>query len=152
MNIKKMIKNNDAKVYLALFLICFIVSLMFRPENKPIKGIEELPEISTFIPNGYSLITCNIKNIKKIKAIIGRQGVVDLFNIHSKKRIAKNIRLIKAPHAEDYGILCPTHLCPVLLKHPDVYAVVKNPNAQNTVISAAKKTTKRQLIFHEEEP
>lgn len=152
MNLKKLIKNNDARIYLALFLMCFILSLLFRPENKVVNNIENLPEISTFIPNGFSLITSNIKNIDKIKSLIGQQGVVDLFHVLSKKRVAKNIRIIKAPHAEDYGILCPTKLCPELLKYSDVYAVVKNPSAQNTVISSTPRKTKRKLIFYEEEP
>lgn len=153
--IKQLIKNNDAKFYLAIFLFCFITSLIFKPENQTPKQLEELSDISTYIPNGYSLITCNIKNIKKITPIIGSQGVVDLYSdqTNSPKLVAKNIRVIKAPHADDYGILCPTPLCPALLKHPEVYAVVKNPKAENTVISATKKIkTKRRLIFYEESP
>lgn len=131
------------------------VYLQFSDILKKEEIKEPVKSVDTFVPKGFVLVAADIGNTADIINIIGAYGVVDLYSYSSSTRlpttlVASAVKIL-SPVSEESSFMAmiPEKYVQNLLEHSGpFYAVIQNPDKQNTQIY--KKKWKTSLVVIEE--
>ncbi|MGE4130806.1 MAG: hypothetical protein AB7F86_04165 [Bdellovibrionales bacterium] len=124
--------------------------LLSSSEKVPAKSISSM---DTHIPRGFVLVPIEVQNFEALDSILGRFGVVDLFQTASDghgphKPIAKNVKLLRAPqNPTRFAVLVPESQAPSILAGSGLfYVVVKRPEEGGTEF-VKKDKQKRSIVY-----
>ena len=146
---KKFIKQNRWWFLGASFLILLIIfnNLIHQP-TKP-EPVEEVADISTFIPKGFRLVPIQVDNYKSLDQILGNYGVVDLYVKSFKgpklkmELVGSGIRAIRAKNgSESIGLLVPKEQVKAILKKEGRFVLTVN-NSQSSGTEFVKTRSER---------
>lgn len=111
-----------------------------------------LTDVDTIIPRGFVLVPIEVKNYESLDSILGKFGVVDLFQPTSTDEnkqilIAKNVRILRAPqNPTQFAVLISENESHRILKSGGIFTVVlKRPNANG--MEFVKDPKKKTIIY-----
>lgn len=134
------------------FLAFLPAILAFWPEASKNNERSAPTDVTTHIPRGFVLIPIEIQNYQALDSILGRFGVVDLFTSQgerSGKPLARNVRLLRAPHnPSQFAALVPESQAEVILAPAaPLTAVIKHTQSAGTEIVNLKPKTRRTIVY-----
>jgi hypothetical protein len=119
--------------------------------------VERAAAVDTLIPKGFVLVPIEVQNYESLDSILGRFGIVDLFQAGSesgpsRRLVARNVRILRAPQN-------PSHFA-VLIREQDVSRVlqlgglftviVKRPRNNGTEFVNTEKPKRRKIVYEGE--
>lgn len=114
--------------------------------------------LDTFIPPGTVLIPIELENYNSVDSILGRYGVVDLFQSDparpgKNQLVARKIKVIRAPqNPSQLAVLVPESEASRFFKENSVFfAAVQNPKETGTAFeeTPTKRQTRQAIVFEE---
>lgn len=135
----------------ALALVTVLGSMVLSPSTQ-IPETHARAEVDTLIPRGFVLVPIEIQNYEALDSIIGRFGVVDLFQSgagETRELVAKNVRILRAPqNPTQFAVLVREAEVSQILKNGGVYTViVKRPEQSGSELVKAAKTKRRKIVY-----
>ncbi len=138
-----------------LALIPILLSLLFRPDTAQSSVMSAArPEVDTYIPKGFVLVPIEVQNYEALDSILGRFGVVDLFQAGAPDRpeqrlVARNVRILRAPqNPSHFAILVGENEVAQVLRFGGQFTVVvKRPEKGGTEFVKELKENKRKIIY-----
>ncbi len=108
--------------------------------------------LSTFIPDGFSLVPIEILNSNGMDSILGRYGTADLFKEGQKNPFMRNVRLVRGIEEDGpWAALVPTDYATILLEAGGRFFVaVKGRSTEPTHFQPKITTSKRSIIYEGE--
>lgn len=105
--------------------------------------------LSTFIPDGFSLVPIEILNSNGMDSILGRYGTADLFKEGQKTSFMRNVRLIRGIEEDGpWAALVPSDYATVLLEAGGRFFVaVKGSSSETTQFKPKIQSSKRAIIY-----
>lgn len=139
----------------ALALIPIVFSLLFRPDAvQPSTASAARADVDTYIPKGFVLVPIEVQNYEALDSILGRFGVVDLFQAGMPERpeqrlVARNVRILRAPqNPSHFAILVSEGEVSKVLRFGGQFTVVvKRPEKGGTEFVKEFKENKRKIIY-----
>ena len=118
-----------------------------RPTEKP-------AAVDTLIPKGYVLVPIEVQNYEALDSILGRFGVVDLFQGgqetgQNQNLVARNVRMLRAPqNPSHFAILIREEEVARILKQGGLFMViVKRPEQSGTEFVNTMKPKRRKIVY-----
>lgn len=105
--------------------------------------------LSTFIPDGFSLVPIEILNSNGMDSILGRYGTADLFKEGHKNPFMRNVRLVRGIEEDGpWAALVPSDFATILLEAGGKFFVaVKGQSSESTQVEARAITPRRTIIY-----
>lgn len=138
-----------------LALIPILFSLLFRPDSSQSSAPSAArADVDTYIPKGFVLVPIEVQNYEALDSILGRFGVVDLFQSATPERpeqrlVARNVRILRAPqNPSHFAILVSEGEVSKVLRFGGQFTVVvKRPEKAGTEFVKDLKENKRKIIY-----
>ena len=138
-----------------IYIIGAIFSIGFTwviiPDSQ--KEVSNIPKsLDTYIPEGFVLVPIEVKNYESLDLVIGKFGVVDLYQSFGAKKkpkpIAKAIKILRSPmNPSMFAVLAPDNQAHIIVKHPGPFqVVVQNPKQVGTDFVKEKNKKSRRII------
>ncbi len=119
-----------------------------------ISSKEGVPQVDTLIPKGYVLVPIEAENYEAVDSILGRFGIVDLFQGDTSgasraRLVARNVRLLRAPNnPSHFAVLIPEGEASEVLRGGSGFTVVvKRPEASGTEFVKPTSKVRRKVIY-----
>jgi hypothetical protein len=116
--------------------------------------VERAAAVDTLIPKGFVLVPIEVQNYESLDSILGRFGVVDLFqpgsqNGDSQRLVARNVRILRAPqNPSHFAVLIREEEVPRVLQQGGLFTViVKRPQNNGTEFVNTEKPKRRKIIY-----
>lgn len=147
----------DRKVLLSaamLSAIPILAAFMMQKSERPETIAEKAAAVDTLIPKGYVLVPIEVQNYEALDSILGRFGVVDLFQAGSEQGqnqglVARNVRILRAPqNPTHFAILIREEEVARVLKQGGLFTVVvKRPSPGGTEFVNTVKLKRRKIVY-----
>jgi len=142
-------------LYAGILSLVPVLSLVIGRAPAPPQAGPNAPEsVDTLIPRGFVLVPIEVQNYEALDSILGRFGVVDLFQAgpvegQSQRLVARNVRILRAPqNPTHFAILIAEDQVGQVLSQGGVFTViVKRPEAAGTEFVKSPKTKKRTIVY-----
>lgn len=144
----------EKKILLYAGVISLIPLLGLTLSSAPPPPKTTMSEVDTLIPKGFVLIPIEVQNYEALDSILGRFGVVDLFQSvsESQRLVARNIRILRAPqNPTHFAVLVAEEKVDEILKGGGLFTVVvKRPGQDGTEFVNQKKSLRRKIVYEGE--
>ncbi len=149
----------DRKVLLSAALLSAIPALaavLIQRSGEPTAAGPHEPSVGvdTLIPQGYVLVPIEVQNYEALDSILGRFGIVDLFQgglepSQNQGLVARNVRILRAPqNPAHFAILIREEEVARVLKSGGIFTViVKRPSAAGTEFVNTVKQKRRKIVY-----
>jgi hypothetical protein len=147
----------DRKVLLSAALLAAIpalLSLIMQKSETPQISPANAPAVDTMIPRGHVLVPIEVQNYEALDSILGRFGIVDLFQAASEAAVssnlvARNVRILRAPqNPTHFAILVREQEVNKILKYGSLFTVVvKRPEQGGTEFVNTMKPKRRKIVY-----
>ena len=130
-----------------------ILFSLVKPSAPPDTGVEPSVSVDTHIPRGYVLIPIDVQNYEALDSVLGRFGIVDLYqageNAAKGKLIARNVRLLRAPNnPSHFAVLVPELEASEVLRFGGQFTVIiKRPGQAGTEFVKQAGKGKRSITY-----
>lgn len=145
--------------YFYLIGIIFSIGFTWALIPPPQRENPQSPlSLDTYIPEGFVLVPIEVQNYESLDLVIGKFGVVDLYQSSDTKTgakagklkpIAKAIKILRSPmNPSLFAVLAPDDQAHIIVKHPGPFqVVVQNPKQRGTdFVKEPTKKTRRIII------
>ena len=136
---------------LALIPAAFV---WLRPEPAPTPVRTTAGDVTTHIPKGFVLVPIEVQNYEALDSILGRFGVVDLYQgggaeQGAQRLVARNVRMLRAPHnPSHFAVLIPDAEARGVLRQTGPFTViVKRPLESGTEFVKEPARAKRSITY-----
>lgn len=135
----------DGRLLISVALISAIPiagQLFMQSSNAAPAATERAPAVDTLIPKGFVLVPIEVQNYEALDSILGRFGVVDLFQSggdpsSQQRLIARNVRILRAPQN-------PSHFA-ILVREEEVSRIL-HQGGQFTVIVKRQQSDGTEFV------
>lgn len=110
--------------------------------------------VDTLIPKGFVLVPIEVQNYEALDSILGRLGVVDLFqgggeSAVSQRLVARNVRILRAPqNPSHFAILVREEEVSRILQQGGQFTViVKRQQSDGTEFVNTEKPKRRKIVY-----
>lgn len=142
-------------LYSAVALAMLPVAFFLWPSAPPPEpAAGTVSELDTHIPKGFVLIPIEVQNYEALDSILGRYGVVDLYQgggTEGSKQVlaARNVRLLRAPHnPSHFAVLVPESQAQQVLRQGGLFTViVKRAGETGTEFVKEETRAKRSITY-----
>lgn len=124
------------------------------PEPAPERASGAAANVDTYIPKGFVLIPIDVQNYEALDSILGKFGVVDLFQSGGpgdpkQHLVARNVRMLRAPqNPAHFAILVQEAEAPGILKFGQNFTViVRRPEQAGTEFVKDESKTPRSIVY-----
>ena len=123
-------------LYATILALVPALALALKPAEPTLTQQEiEREDVTTMIPRGFVLVPIEVQNYEALDSILGKFGVVDLFQAgdeqgNKQNLVAKNVRLLRAPQN-------PTHFA-ILIEEKEVSGILRNGGIFTVVVKGGK--------------
>lgn len=136
--------DQNKKIFLFFLLGLIMIFTITIFENKPNSSNSKF-YLDSIIPEGHVLVPIQLINADSLALIIGRNGVVDLFqteNGRKTKKIASKVKIVQATdELNSFAVLLKEQQSQKILNYETpFFAVVQNPSAKSKEIFQNGKT------------
>ncbi|MGZ3721304.1 MAG: hypothetical protein ACXVA9_00155, partial [Bdellovibrionales bacterium] len=114
-------------------------------------------QVDTFIPKGFVLVPIDVQNYEALDSILGKFGVVDLFQSGSMEKpqqrlVARNVRILRAPqNPSHFAILVQeSEVGGILKNNTPFFVIVKHPEKTGTEFVKGEVSTRRSIVYERE--
>jgi hypothetical protein len=111
-------------------------------------------DVTTMIPKGFVLVPIEVQNYEALDSILGRFGVVDLFQAptlegSSQRLVARNVRILRAPqNPTHFAVLVMEEKVGEILSGGGLFTViVKRPAEVGTEFVTHDKPKRRKIVY-----
>lgn len=104
-------------------------------------------DVTTLIPRGYVLVPVEVQNYEALDSILGRFGMVDLFQ--GGRLIARNVKILRAPqNPSQFAILVAEERTDEILKTGGpLTVIVKRNESAGTEFVKNEKPKRRKIVY-----
>ena len=127
--------------------------VLMQNSSEPVP-VERVAAVDTMIPKGYVLVPIEVQNYESLDSILGRFGVVDLFQpgsgtAESQRLVARNVRILRAPqNPSHFAVLIREEEVPRVLHQGGLFTViVKRPHGDGTEFVNDLKPKRRKIVY-----
>ena len=157
LNLKKITQRLQKVPFFYLYLLGAVVAgglaLVASPPME-VSPPQSYQSLDTYIPEGFVLVPIEVKNYESLDLVIGKYGVVDLYQIpgsHLKrpKPVAKAIKMVRSPlNPSVFAVLVPDDEAHIIVKSPGPFqVVVKNPKEEGVKVMREEIKKNRKIII-----
>lgn len=146
----------DSRLLLSVGLLSLIpiVGQLFMRSTQATPAPDSRPAVDTLIPRGFVLVPIDVQNYEALDSILGRFGVVDLFQgggeaTATRHLIARNVRILRAPqNPSHFAILIREEEVPRVLQQGGQFTViVKRQQNDGTQFVNTDKPKRRKIVY-----
>mgnify|MGYP000956954962 CR=1 FL=1 len=139
-------------LYAGVLSLIPLVGLSLQPARPAPK--KEIAEVDTLIPQGFVLIPIEVQNYEALDSILGRFGLVDLFQAGEGqgRLVARNVRILRAPqNPTHFAVLVAENRVDEILKNGGLFTViVKRPGGAGTEFVTTAQPKRRKIVYEGE--
>jgi hypothetical protein len=146
----------DSRLLLSVALLSLIpiIGQVYMHNSNAAPVAENRPAMDTLIPRGFVLVPIEVQNYEALDSILGRFGVVDLFQggvepAVAQRLVARNVRILRAPqNPSHFAILIREEEVPRILQQGGQFTViVKRQQSDGTEFVNTVRPKRRKIVY-----